>query len=42
MENKLDIRKDPPGKEQRIYLEGRLDASWAGHLDDYLNGLVRS
>ena len=41
MENKLDIRKDPPGKEQRIYLEGRLDASWAGHLDDYLNGLVR-
>ena len=41
MENKLDIRKDPSGKEQRIYLEGRLDASWAGHLDDYLNGLVR-
>ena len=41
MENKLDIRKDPPGKEQRIYLEGRLDANWAGHLDDYLNSLVR-
>ncbi len=41
MENKLNIRKDPPGDEQRIYLEGRLDANWAGHLDDYLNGLVR-
>jgi len=41
MESKLDIRKDPPGKEQRVYLEGRLDANWAGHLDDYLNGLVR-
>jgi len=41
MENKLEIRKDPPGKEQRIFLEGRLDATWAGHLDDYLDGLVR-
>ena len=41
MENKLDIRKDIPGREQRIFLEGRLDANWAGHLDDYLNGLVR-
>ncbi len=41
MDNKLDIRKGPPGKEQRIFLEGRLDASWAGHLDDYLNSLVR-
>ena len=41
MENKLDIRKDPPGTEQRIYLEGRLDANWAGHLDDYINSLVR-
>ena len=41
MENKLDIRKDPPGAEQRIFLKGRLDANWAGHLDDYLNGLVR-
>ena len=41
MDNKLDIRKDIPGKEQRVFLEGRLDASWAGHLDDYLNGLVR-
>ncbi len=41
MESKLDIRKDPPGKEQRIHLEGRLDANWAGHLDDYLDGLVR-
>ena len=42
MENKLDIRKDPPGSEQRIFLEGRLDANWAGHLDDYLNSLVRA
>ncbi len=41
MDNKLDIRKGPPGREQRIFLEGRLDASWAGHLDDYLNSLVR-
>ena len=41
MENKLKIRKDSPGNEQRIFLEGRLDANWAGHLDDYLNGLVR-
>ena len=41
MENNLDIRKDTPGSEQRIFLEGRLDANWAGHLDDYLNNLVR-
>jgi anti-anti-sigma factor len=41
MDNKLDIRKGPPGTEQRVFLEGRLDASWAGHLDDYLNSLVR-
>ncbi|MCX6224968.1 MAG: STAS domain-containing protein [Bacteroidia bacterium] len=41
MDNKLEIRKGPPGKEQRIFLEGRLDANWAGHLDDYLNSLVR-
>ena len=43
MENKLEIRKGPPptGNEQRIFLEGRLDANWAGHLDDYLNGMVR-
>ena len=41
MENKLEIRKDPPGREQRVYLDGRLDANWAGHLDDYLDGLVR-
>lgn len=41
MDNKLDIRKGPPGSEQRIFLEGRLDANWAGHLDDYLNSMVR-
>ena len=41
MENKLNIRKESSGSEQRIFLEGRLDASWAGHLDDYLNSLVR-
>lgn len=41
MDNKLNIRKDSPGTEQRIFLEGRLDANWAGHLDDYLNNLVR-
>ncbi len=41
MDNKLDIRKGPSGPEQRVFLEGRLDAGWAGHLDEYLNGLVR-
>lgn len=41
MENKLDIRKDSPGSEQRIFLDGRLDANWAGHLDDYVNSIVR-
>jgi anti-anti-sigma factor len=41
MENKLNIRKESDGSEQRIFLEGRLDAGWAGHLDDYLNSLVR-
>ncbi len=41
MDNKLDIRRDVSGTEQLIFLEGRLDANWAGHLDDYLNNLVR-
>jgi anti-anti-sigma factor len=41
MENKLDIRKETSGSEKRIFLEGRLDANGAGHLDDYLNNLVR-
>ncbi len=41
MDNKLEIRKGPAGQEQRVFLEGRLDAGWAGHLDEYLNGLVR-
>jgi anti-anti-sigma factor len=41
MENKLDIRKEISGHEQHLFLEGRLDANWAGHLDDYLNDLVR-
>lgn len=41
MENKLNIRKESGGPEQRIFLEGRLDAGWAGHLDDYLDSLVR-
>jgi len=41
MENILEIRKDLPGRDQRIFLEGRLDASGAGYLDDYLNGLIR-
>jgi len=41
MENKLDIRKESSGNNQRIFLEGRLDANWSGHLDDYLNGQVR-
>jgi anti-anti-sigma factor len=41
MDNKLDIRKEISGSEQRIFLKGRLDANGAGHLDDYLNSLVR-
>jgi anti-anti-sigma factor len=41
MDNKLEIRKDTPGAEQRIFLKGRLDANGAMHLEDYLNGLVR-
>jgi anti-anti-sigma factor len=41
MENNLNIRKEPHGIQQKIFLDGRLDANWAGHLDDYLNGLVR-
>lgn len=41
MNTKLEIREGPPGGEQHIFLNGRLDASWSGYLDDYLNGLVR-
>lgn len=41
MENKLNIRKETSGAEQRIFLEGRLDANGAGHLDDYLNSMIR-
>ncbi len=41
MENKLNITKEDFGTEQKIILEGRLDANWAGHLDDYLINLVR-
>ena len=41
MDNKLKIKKKTSGNETIIMLEGRLDANWAGHLDDYLNGLVR-
>jgi anti-anti-sigma factor len=41
MDNKLDIWQDAPGREQRVFLDGRLDASGAGHLEDYLNSLIR-
>ena len=41
MDNNLDIQKEISGNELRIILKGRLDASWAGHLDDYLNSLIR-
>lgn len=41
MENKLEIRKEPTGNEMIVFLSGRLDANWAGYLDDYLNDLVR-
>jgi len=41
MENNLNIRKEAHGLQQKVFLDGRLDANWAGHLDDYLNGLVR-
>lgn len=41
MENKLEIKKTISGKAAVLELYGRLDASWAGHLDDYVNTLVR-
>ncbi len=41
MKNKLDIRKSISNKYTLLELDGRLDANWAGHLDDYINSLVR-
>ncbi|MCK5821265.1 MAG: STAS domain-containing protein [Bacteroidales bacterium] len=41
MENKLEIQKTISGKTARLELKGRLDANWAGHLDDYVNTLIR-
>jgi len=41
MKNTLDIKKSISNKRILLELDGRLDASWAGHLDDYINSLVR-
>jgi len=41
MENKLVIRNEASGNESRLILDGRLDANWAGYLDDFINNLVR-
>lgn len=41
MENRLIIKNEGFGDRQRLYLEGRLDATWSGHLDDYLNNRIR-
>lgn len=41
MDNTLTITRKTAGQEQQVTLVGRLDATWAAHLDDYLTGLVR-
>lgn len=39
--NKLEINKESRGDEIVLKCVGRLDANWAGHLNDYIDGLVR-
>jgi anti-anti-sigma factor len=41
MESKLDLRTESKGNESVVYLQGRLDASGAGHLNDHLNNMIR-
>jgi anti-anti-sigma factor len=41
MDSNLNIQKESLEGKDRVILEGRLDATWAGHLDDYINGLIR-
>ena len=41
MENILEIKKTISGKIARLELKGRLDANWSGHLDEYVNTLIR-
>ncbi|MFO7615697.1 MAG: STAS domain-containing protein [Bacteroidales bacterium] len=41
MDNTLTITRKTVGQEQQVILAGRLDATWAAHLDEFLTGLVR-
>lgn len=41
MDNKLEIQQTISGKTASLELKGRLDANWSGHLDDYVNTLIR-
>ncbi len=39
--NNLIINRENQGNTVSLKCEGRLDANWAGHLNDYIDGLVR-
>lgn len=39
--NNLEINRENHGEEIILRCSGRLDANWAGHLNDYIEGLVR-
>lgn len=39
--NNLEINMENRGEEVALKCIGRLDANWAGHLNDYINSLVR-
>lgn len=39
--NKLEIKRESQGEEIILKCFGRLDANWAGHLNDYIDALVR-
>ncbi|MFC1732405.1 STAS domain-containing protein [candidate division KSB1 bacterium] len=39
--NKLEINKEKQGDVIILKCAGRLDTYWAGHLNDYINGMIR-
>ncbi len=39
--NNLEIRRENSGDEIILNCSGRLDANWAGHLNDYIDELIR-
>lgn len=39
--NNLEINRENRGEEVALRCIGRLDANWAGHLNDYIDSLVR-